>query len=146
MDIKNLPDENSKRFVAVLNQKISLGNLLNALGHMTAGLVGNNQNPKNFYFLDYQDKNKNIHSGISHFPYIVLKAENSNQIRKLRQQLTENKISFTDFTSTMTIGTSEDQLKATSEKNEGELEYYGICFFGETDKLKEITKKFSLFK
>jgi len=36
----NLPDENSKRFVAVLNKKIEIGKLMNALGHMTVGLTG----------------------------------------------------------------------------------------------------------
>ncbi|EKD43519.1 MAG: hypothetical protein ACD_72C00244G0009, partial [uncultured bacterium] len=35
-----LPNENSKRFVAVLNRKIETGRIMNALGHMTAGLAG----------------------------------------------------------------------------------------------------------
>lgn len=40
----NLPDENSKRFIAVLNKKIETGKLMNALGHMSAGLVGGFEN------------------------------------------------------------------------------------------------------
>lgn len=35
-----LPDENSKKFIAVLNKKVDIGKLMNALGHMTAGLAG----------------------------------------------------------------------------------------------------------
>ena len=35
-----LPDENKFRFVAILNKKIEPGKLMNALGHMTAGLAG----------------------------------------------------------------------------------------------------------
>ena len=31
-----LPDENSKRFIAILNKKVDIGKQLNALGHMTA--------------------------------------------------------------------------------------------------------------
>ena len=40
MDFSTLPDENSMRFIAVLNKKIEPGRLMNALGHMTAGLAG----------------------------------------------------------------------------------------------------------
>lgn len=32
-----LPDENSKRFIAVLNKKVEPGRLMNALGHMMVG-------------------------------------------------------------------------------------------------------------
>lgn len=35
-----MPDENGHRFVAVLNKKIEYGRIMNALGHMTAGLAG----------------------------------------------------------------------------------------------------------
>lgn len=140
-----LPDENSRKFIAVLNEKIPVGKLLNALGHMTAGLTGGKNN-ENFCFLEYQDKDKNIHPNISHFPFIVVKAENSNQIKKARQQAIDKNILFTDFVSTMAIGTSEEQLKATQNSKEEELEYYGLCLFGNSDELREITKKFSLFK
>lgn len=141
-----LPDENSKKFTAILNEKISIGKLLNALGHMTAGLVGGGKNIQDFCFLQYEDKDKNIHPNISHFPFIVVKAENSNQIRKARQQAIDKDILFTDFVSTMTIGTSEEQINATKKLKEEELEYYGLCLFGDSDEIKEITKKFSLFK
>jgi hypothetical protein len=46
----------------------------------------------------------------------------------------------------MIVGTSADQLAATQAKREEELEYFGVCLFGETVVLKEFTKKFSLFK
>ncbi len=55
-------------------------------------------------------------------------------------------IPFTDFTSTMTVGTSADQLQRTKETPEAELEYWGICLFGSTDEIQPLTKKFSLFK
>ncbi|MCG2690269.1 DUF2000 domain-containing protein [Candidatus Parcubacteria bacterium] len=141
-----LPDEMSKRFVAVLNGKIEHGKLMNALGHMTAGLVGLVQNKELFCFLEYRDKNEGVHPNISHFGFIVLRAENSNQIRQIREQAIAQKILFTDFASTMTIGTSQEQQESTSKTPEIELDYFGICLFGETEKLKSLTKKFSLFK
>jgi len=140
-----LPDENSKRFVVVLNSKIETGKLMNALGHLTAGLVGNIVNKDEACFLDYADKNGNLHAQISHFPFIILKADNSSQLNNLRRQLKEKEIVFYDFTDTMTIGTSKDQIEATRGKSEEELEYYGVCLFAQTEEIKEFTKKFSLF-
>ena len=46
----------------------------------------------------------------------------------------------------MTVGTSAQQVQATKEFPEQELEYYGICLFGETPELREFTGKFSLFR
>ena len=144
MDFATLPDEQSMRFIAVLNKKIPVGKLFNALGHMTAGLAGGNRNV-DMCFLEYLDKNGGIHPNISHFPFIVLRANNSNQIRAIRQEAIKRQIIFTDFTSTMTIGTSEEQVTNTRETNEVDLDYYGICMFGRTGELLEFTKKFTLF-
>ncbi len=140
-----LPDENSKKFVAVLNKKIEAGKLMNALGHMTAGLAGGFGKGAEMSFLEYIDKDGGIHPKISHFPFIILKGENSNQIRKIRNEAIQRNILFTDFTSTMTIGTSADQLDRTKNTPEAELEYWGICMFGNANDLKEFTGKLSLF-
>ena len=142
----DLPDETKYRFVAVLNKKAELGRLLNALGHMTAGLVGTYSKENDFCFLEYRDADNGLHPIISHFPFIVLKADNSNQIRTLRNSLIEQRLPFNDFTSTMTVGTSEEQQKATRASSEAGLEYFGICTFGDTETLKTLTKKFQLFR
>lgn len=141
----DLPDERSKRFLAVLNKKIEVGKLMNALGHMTAGLAGGFGKEEEMCFLEYQDKDGGIHPNISHFPFIVLKADNSNQIRTIRNEAISRGIVFTDFTSTMTVGTSQEQQDSTKETLEAELEYYGICLFGDTNQLREFTGKLSLF-
>ncbi len=143
--MKDLPDENSKRFIAVLNKKVQRGKLLNALGHMTAGLASQ-LGQKETVMLEYQDANDGIHPNISHYPFIVLKADNSNKIRRLREVALERDIPFSDFTSTMTIGTSAEQIQATKDTKEEDLEYYGICLFGKTEKLREFTGKLSLFR
>ena len=141
-----IPDERSMRFVAILNKKIEIGKLLNALGHMTAGLAGGSGEAQIMCFLQYKDKEEDIHPNISHFPFIVLKADNSSQIRSIREEAKTRNIIFTDFTSTMTVGTSKEQQDKTHETPERQLEYYGICLFGKTVELKEFTGKFSLFK
>lgn len=146
MNNQNLPDESSKRFVAVLNKKIESGRLMNALGHMTAGLAGGSSKSEEMCFLQYQDKDGGLHPNISHFPFIVLKADNSNKIRDTRKECLARGIPFSDFTSTMTIGTSEEQQTATLASAEQDLEYYGIVMFGDTAELSEFTRKFSLFQ
>ena len=138
-------DDNQRRFVAILNKKVEVGKLMNALGHMSAGLAGNYPDVKEMYFLKYEDKDGGAHPNISHFPFIVLKADNSNQIRDVRNKLLEMDLPFTDFTSTMTAGTSDEQQQRTKETAESELDYWGICFFGESEELRSLTKKFSLF-
>ncbi len=106
-----LPDENSKKFVAVLNKKVELGRLLNALGHMAAGLAGGYEAREGLHFLQYSDKDGGAHPNISHFPFIVLKADNSNQIRTVRNEAIKRNIPYTDFTSTMIVGTSGCSIK-----------------------------------
>jgi len=142
----NTHDENTMRFVAILRDDVGTGRLMNALGHMSAGLAGGFEKVKDMCFLQYQDKDGDVHPNISHYPFIVLKADNSNQIRVVREEAKKRGIIFTDFTSTMTIGKSVDQVNATKNTQEKELEYFGICLFGKTSELREFTKKFSLFK
>ena len=141
-----LPDEKSKRFIAILSKKAEIGRLMNALGHMTAGIAGGTARADEMCFLQYEDKDGGPHPNISHFPFIVLKADNSNKIRKVREEALARKILFSDFTTTMTVGTSREQQDATRNTPEAELEYLGIVLFGQTEELKEFTGKFSLFK
>lgn len=142
----DLPDENSLRFVAILNKKIEVGKLMNALGHMTAGLASKSGKAEEMCLLEYQDADGGVHPSISHFPFIILKADNSNKIRTVREEALRRNISFTDFTSTMTVGTSAEQQARTKSTPEAELDYYGICLFGSTTELREFTGKLSLFQ
>lgn len=141
--MNNEPTTN--RFVAVLNKKIETGKLMNALGHMAVGLSELYSDKEILRFDTYVDKDGEEHPSISDNPFIVLSADNSNQIYTLRTKLKELSILFTDFPSTMTVGTFVEQKKRTSEIPTAELEYYGICFFGENNQLRELTKKFSLW-
>ncbi len=134
------------KFVAVLNKKIPTGNVMNALGHMTAGLVGSHGDITKMQFDDYVDKDGCVHPSISDNPFIVLQADNSNRIRTLRNLLIEKGLHFTDFTSTMTVGTHIEQRERTKGTAEIDLEYYGIVMFGEAHVLNELTKKFSLWR
>ena len=134
------------KFVAVLNKKIPVPNLMNALGHMAAGLSASYKDIPEMRFDSYFDKDGGNHKNISDNPFIILAADNSNKIRTLRNFLIEKNIHFVDFTSTMTVGTYVEQQQRTKETPELELEYYGVCLFGEINQVNELTRKFSLWR
>jgi len=145
--MSKLSTRDAMKFIAVVNEKADLGQLFNTIGHMSAGLVWKDKENGSFLFHNYIDGSGGIHPSISNDPFIVLKAKNSNQIKLLRDKAELSKgVSFTDFTHSMTIGKSEEQLKVTSSKSSETLDYLGICFYGTEECLKPLTKKFSLFK
>lgn len=134
------------QFVCVVNKKIEAPKLLNALGHMTAGLVNQYKTDTSLMrFRDFVDRDKSIHPSTSENGFIILRYENSNQLRTLRNKLIEDKIPFTDFTQTMVPGNYVDQQNEFDKTAEQDLEYFGICFFAEKEQSRELTKKFSLY-
>ncbi len=130
---------------AVISKKVEVGHAVNVLGHLSVSLA-NQLSDGNAVYTDYHDLDGNVHPNISHYPLIVLRADNSNKIRKLRQEALDKSIPFSDFTHTMIEGGSEVQQQATQNTAEANLEYLGICLFGETETLRELTKKFSLYR
>ena len=132
------------KLVAVLNKKIEPGKAMNALAHMTAGMAGTYANPSEMEIINYEDKDGGAHMA-SKLPFIILSAKNSNKIRTLRNEAIAQNIHFASFTNAMTVGTWKDQVAKSKETPKEELEYYGICLFGEKSALNELTKKFSLW-
>jgi hypothetical protein len=134
------------QFVCVVNKKIEPNRLLNALGHMAAGLVYQHRHDfSKMRFRDFIDQDKSIHPATSENGFIILRAENSNQLRTLRNNLIAEKIAFNDFTRTMVDGTYVTQQEEFDHTHEADLEYFGICFFLNKEKSRELTKKFSLY-
>lgn len=134
----------SNKLVAVMNEKIEPGIIMNALAHMCIGF-GSDIGKEPLRLTQYQDADGGIHPNISEMPFMILKA-NSNKIRGLRIAATEAGISFADFTDTMTIGTYLEQIERTKETKEENLVYYGIVLFGDFEKVSELTRKFSLWR
>ena len=137
--------ENFKnKLVAVLNKSIEPGKIMNALAHMCIGL-GSAIGQEQLRLTNYQDADGGSHPYISEIPFIIL-AENSNKIKKLRQEVIENNILFNDFTDTMTVGSYQDQIERTRQVKNDDLIYYGIVLFGDWQKVSELTRKFSLWR
>ena len=134
------------RFVAVVNKKYDAPQLVNAVGHMAAGLVNQYQSDTSLLrFRDFIDQSESVHPSTSENGFIVLRSKNSNQLRTLRNELIARNIQFTDFTETMIPGNHITQQAEFSKTPEDLLEYIGICFFAEIEESKELTKKFSLY-
>lgn len=140
-----MTDEKFKnKLVAVLNKSIDTGKIMNALAHMCIGL-GSAIGQEGLRLTEYRDADGGSHPFISEIPFIVL-SENSNKIRKLRNEAIENSIIFNDFTDTMTVGTYKEQIQRTAQVKDENLTYYGIVLFGDWDKVTELTRKFSLWR
>ena len=134
------------QFTCIVNKKKNPAIIMNAIGHMTAGLVEQfKQDTSLMRFRDFIDKDKTIHPSTSENGFIVLRSENSNQLRTLRKALITQEIKFTDFTETMVPGNYVTQQQEFDQKTEAELEYIGICFFAKIEESKELTKKYSLY-
>ena len=85
----------TKKFTAVLNKKVEPGKIMNALAHMTVGLVRSYPD-HDMGVINYEDKDGGAHRA-SKFPFIILRADNSNKIRALRNTCIEKGISFASF-------------------------------------------------
>ncbi|NNM43250.1 MAG: DUF2000 domain-containing protein [Chlamydiae bacterium] len=134
----------ANKLVAVMNEKIEPGVIMNALAHMCIGF-GSEIGKEPLCLSNYIDADGGSHPNISEMPFMILKA-NSNKIRALRAAVLEARIKFVDFTDSMTIGTYVEQLERTKLIKEANLIYYGIVLFGDWDKVSELTRKFSLWK
>ena len=132
------------KLVAVLNKNIEPGKVMNALAHMCIGL-GSVIGKEELRLTDYKDADGGSHPFISELPFIIL-SENSNKIRKLRNEAIANHITFNDFTDTMTIGSYKEQLARTVQVRDEDLIYYGIVLHGDWEKVTELTRKFSLWR
>ena len=132
------------KLVAVMNEKIEPGKIMNALAHMCIGF-GSVLGKESLRLTEYKDAEGGSHPNISEMPFIILKA-NSNKIRLIRNQAIEQGIRFTDFTDTMTVGTYQEQIVRSSQTKEEDLIYFGIVLFGPWEKVSELTKKYSIYK
>jgi hypothetical protein len=134
----------ANKLVAVMNEKIEPGVIMNALAHMCIGF-GSDIGKDPLQLTNYVDADEGSHPNISQMPFMILKA-NSNKLRALRQAALQAGIRCIDFTDTMTGGTYLEQLERTKQKKEADLIYYGVVLFGDWEKVSELTRKFSLWR
>lgn len=138
---------NNKKFVAILNKRAELGMQLNALAHLSLsiGTLSKTQG-ESPSFVDYVDHSDVTHPNISDHPFVVLKAHNSTKLRELRQKFESLDLPVTDFTHLMAQGDTRQSMALTTETEEEDLTYLGICTFAEADVVDQLTCQFSAYQ
>ena len=137
------------KFVVLVNKELEneIGRAMNAIAHCLAGLVNTapEELKEKMSFIDFQDKDGNLHNSISALSLIILRGKNG-ELKKAKNQFIENKINYTDFIETMTGDTYKEQLDKTLQTTEDEMKYFCVAAFGKKEELDSITKRFSLWK
>ncbi|NQZ48623.1 MAG: DUF2000 domain-containing protein [Moritella sp.] len=135
---------NEYKIYVIVNNKYEPAVILNASCHLIAGLVYQIQDKIPFHV--YQNKDGKVAANISHYPIVVLKAKNNNQLLNVIHASVENSINYNFFTDTMISSSAEEQISQTYQTSIDDIEFIGVAIFGETKLLNQFTKKFSVYK
>lgn len=133
------------KFVTVLNKRFEANQLLSALGHVTAGLVGQHGDVAQMSFVTYQDADGGTYEPVSDWPFIVLRGK-AGQIATFRTNLTELGLPAVVYLNTMISGGSEAQQAKTRQTPAAELEILALATFGERGEIDALTKRFSVWQ
>jgi hypothetical protein len=121
--------DNNFKSIAILNAKIELTQLMNALAHMTAGLIAQAKDDEQMSFLQYPFHNDTLTPAtISLYPFIILKAKNSNQLKTLHELATNKNILHNVFTNMMLGASAIDQIEATKNTKPEDLTYLASLY------------------
>jgi hypothetical protein len=137
--------EFDKKLVAVLNQKVEAGKIMNALAHAMLGFGAGQVAKEEIYLSKYEDADGNIHDNISEMGIVVLRAS-SNKIRTIKNRAKEMGLKYVDFVETMSVGTYEEEFNLTKTKKDEDLNYWALILYGEYDQVTELTGKLSLYR
>ena len=138
-------DYREKKIVAVVDSKLEVGVALNVVGHLAVSIGHNASDHMGRPVL--MDGSGVDHLGISRYPFIITKS-NAGKIRKAIEAARQNpNILVADYPQQMLDTGHDDELASSLEAvKEAELTYLGAVFYGNTEEISAITKKFSLYK
>ena len=143
-----MADELTHRVIIALDKTLEPGRAMNAIAHMMAGLsalIAEQGEVGNLRFQDYKDKSGQTYPSISDLPMIVMRGK-KGEVRKFAQNARGEGMPTTCFLDTMIEGTYADQHERTNQRESEEINYFGTCVFGENNKLREFTKRLSLWQ
>ncbi|KKI43069.1 hypothetical protein XK97_17195 [Obesumbacterium proteus] len=136
-------EDNEKKLYVILNRNHEVSTLMNAACHLSSGITdcaeGN-------VFDEYKNASSGLKANLSHYPVVVLQVKNSSQLATATQKANEAGITYNFFTSTMLSHSAEQQISDTLNTELDKLDFIAIALFGDTEALKPITKKFSVYK
>ncbi len=136
-------EDNEKKLYVILNRNHEVSMLMNAACHLSSGITvcaeGN-------VFDEYKNASGGLKANLSHYPVVVLQAKNSSQLATATQKANEAGVTYNFFTSTMLSHSAEQQISDTLNTELDKLDFIAIALFGDSEALKPITKKFSVYK
>ena len=137
-------DYREKKTVVVLKANLELGVAVNVIGHLAVTLSHNAIDHMGRELL--KDASGISHLGVSKYPFIVTKAKESKIRAALEIARSDSRILVADFPRQMLDTKDDNELyQSLIETEEANLEYLGAIFFGDTEVLNPITRRFSLY-
>lgn len=135
----------SKRMTIVVDKDVRDWKLLNTVGHIAA-FLGNKMEAA-FTTGEYFETQDGVkYQRNCQYPIIVLSAA-QGKLRELLGKLRKTDLLHVVYIPEMVEYTSDKKLmEKVSKKLDKDLVYLGIGIFGDNDKIKELTKQFSLWK
>jgi lysyl-tRNA synthetase class 2 len=140
------PHDHTKRMILVLNKELAGWQLTNTIGQLSAYLgaqIGNdNLRTREKFNTATGEINAN-----AQYPVISMTANSSEQLFNLLKRVEELGLVHLAYTQEMIDQNDDEELQKTyAGKKKEELKYLGVGIFGDNETLRELTKKFSLWK
>ena len=137
--------DNESKFVVVLNSKIAIPRLANAMLHAMIGL-SSGITPEESEVATYESSDGGFSSLTSRYPVIVLEAKNSSQLKSLFDAARAEGITANAFVGEMIAESHDVQLEQVRSSTAANLDYWVVALFGDSERLRPMTKKFSLMR
>lgn len=135
--------DNENKIIIVINRGAADGGaLMNAVTHCCAGLFA--QIGAQADFLAYESPAGGWCAQISRWPIIVLTAKNSGQLARLVREAQEQGVAINCFTAAM-LGESAARQQQQVLQDQS-LEYWVVAAYGGQQTLRDLTRRFSLYK
>lgn len=135
--------DNEKKFYIILNRNHEPATLFNASCHLTAGITDLIEQRE---FDHYPSAIEGVSANMGHYPIVILQAKNSSQLSNLMLKCKEEGVLANFFTTTMLSHSAEQQIADTANTEYDKLEFVGVALYGDSEQLKPLTKKFSVYR
>lgn len=135
--------DNEKKFYIILNRNHEPATLFNASCHLTAGITDLIEQRE---FHHYPSSLDGVSANMSHYPIVILQAKNSSQLSNLILKCKEEGVLSNFFTTTMLSHSAEQQIAGTANTPYEQLDFVAVALYGDTEQLKPLTKKFSVYR
>ncbi|RPH30267.1 DUF2000 family protein [Buttiauxella warmboldiae] len=132
-----------KKLYLVVDRNKDIALLMNAIAHISSGIL---LKEKDLNFHDYQNQESGLCAYLNNYPVIILQSKNSSQLATLALKCQAAEICYNFFTTTMLGSSSAEQINLTRQTPLENLDFVALAVYGDTEQLKPLMKKFSVFK